>query len=83
MSRSLVFNFTGYSGLDVLMTLLPKRWQVKSIAKAFLKMHTPAGGLPPDVRKTVIVLVMPFGKYRIIDQRGNFEYYSGELTQSM
>jgi hypothetical protein len=83
MSRSLVFNFSGYSGFDMLLALLPKSWQVKSIAKAFLKMHTPAGGSPPNLKKTLVLLVMPFGRYRVVDQKGNVESYSGELTQGM
>lgn len=84
MSRALVFTFSGYSGFDAMvMPLLPKCWQVRIIARAFLRTHTPKGGVPPDPLTTRIVLVMPFGTYRITDRKGHVESCAREHVPGM
>lgn len=66
MNRSLVFTFSGYSGIDVLAAILPKSWQTKRVARAWLKA---LGDV--DLETTVAVIQMPWGSFRIIDKRGN------------
>ena len=71
--RSLVFRFNGYSGLDILSALLPKSWQTRRVAKAWLRALTPANGEAPDLVKTSVIVEMPWGSFRIVDWAGHVE----------
>ena len=71
--RRLVFNFKGYSGLDILLMLLPKSWQTRRVARAWLRALTPTGGGPPDLKKTDVVVQMPWGSFKVVDHSGNVE----------
>ena len=73
--KALVLNFTGYSGWDILLSLLPKSWQTRTVARRYMNFMTPRFGEPPDPRKTDIVVQMPWGTYRVLDEHGNVEPY--------
>lgn len=71
MSKSMTFNFSGYSGKDVWLAILPYSWQTKRIAKAWLKTLTTPDGVKPNVDNTPLLISTPWGCYRIVDLDGN------------
>lgn len=78
MNRAMVFNFVGYAGLDVLLSLLPKIWQTKRVARAWLRSLTPPHGEQPNLESTPLILQMPWGAFRILDYSGNVKPCSRE-----
>lgn len=66
MGHELTFRFGGYSGLDVLATLMPKSWQTRYVARIMLRDEW----REMDPATTHLLLVMPWGGYRILDRSG-------------
>lgn len=67
------FNFVGYAGWDLLLALMPKAWQTKRVALAWIKMATTPDGVRPNLGRTPMVLQMPWGSFKILDYAGNVE----------
>ena len=77
--RSLYFNFEGYTGLDILRSALPKKVQTRMVARAWLRSLTIPGAPRPDPAATPMILQMPWGSYRVLDLKGNFERCAKEV----
>lgn len=75
--KTLAFTFSGYTGWDCLLGLLPKRWQAKAVAKAWIKNLGFLKEIPPN---TTMTLNMPFGSFRILDSKGRLEPCRPEYT---
>ena len=70
MNRPLIFYFTGYSGLSVVYSILPERWQARIIAKKWLRSLRP---IVPDLTITELVVQMPTASYRVVSLKGAVE----------
>lgn len=82
--RTIFFNFSGYSGWDIWLSLLPKRVQVKKIAAAFIKDRMKgAPGVAMDFETSPVILNMPWASYRILDARGNVRQVATEPTSKI
>lgn len=66
MTRTMVFNFAGYSGWHLLASLLPKKAQARFIAKRWMKSVN-----NPDPKETRLVINLPWGSYQIVDAAGH------------
>lgn len=70
--KTIVYRFAGYSGFpDVLLSLLPKLRQVKAIARRILR--GPYKGWNFENPFASLQVQMPWGTYRVLDERGNVE----------
>lgn len=69
MKKTITFAFSGYSGIDVALGILPERWQAKVVAKRLLR--DTYKGL--DLAATRLVVQMPNSAYAVKDERGNVE----------
>ena len=65
MSRALVFGFTGWSGWSIFYMLLPKTWQTRIVARAWLRTLGTV-----DLDKTDVLVKMPWGTFRVVNQQG-------------
>ena len=75
MNRAMGFTFHGYSGVDVLLTILPKAWQSRIVARRWMKA---VGN--PDPLVTRLIINMPWGTYRIVDAAGRLERCAKDLA---
>lgn len=63
--RQIIFTFSGYTGIDILLSLFTKRFQVRVMAKRLLRNADP--------ETTPIFINTPWGSWRIIDRKGRIE----------
>lgn len=78
MTRTMYFNFSGFYGWDSFLALLPKSFQVRCIARAWLKSMTPPHGDPPNLKDHPMVIQTTWGSFRIVSYSGKVEPCSRE-----
>lgn len=69
MQKDLSFRVHGFTGWDVLLGLLPERWQARVIARRL--MRSVYRGV--DLEQLRVLLLMPRGAYRVLDSAGRVE----------
>lgn len=78
--QTLEFNVVGYTGIDTFFGFIyTHRRMAKRIARKAMRTGAPfADAVPED---DTLLLILPDNTYRIIDESGNVEQYTGEVTR--
>lgn len=69
MGREISFSFSGYSGWDAWRNILPKSWQTSDVALSLIRDLKKGSSVPLDFVETPVFIVMPWGCYRILDEK--------------
>lgn len=81
--KSLTFIFHGWGGWEVWRSVLPERWQARTVGRRWLRSLTQHGQNPIDLEQTAVLLRMPRQTWRVVDAKGRVEPAASDMPPGL